>query len=139
MENQPKKPTAVVYIEDDPELVELVSLILNRQGFEIRTALDGKYGLDLITNEPPDLILLDLMMPGMDGWEVYNQLKSENKTHDIPVIIITAKAQPIDKVLGLSVAKVDAYISKPFKPQELIESIDLLLKQKNYSNQSKIN
>ncbi len=127
MKSDQKKPTAVVYIEDDPELVELVTLILNHQGFEIRGALDGKYGLDLISSDPPDLILLDLMMPGMDGWDVYNQLKLDKKTHSIPVIIISAKAQPIDRVLGLSIAKVDAYISKPFRPQELIDSIKLVL------------
>ncbi len=135
MKSDQKKPTAVVYIEDDPELVELVTLILNHQGFEIRGALDGKYGLDLISSDPPDLILLDLMMPGMDGWDVYNQLKLDKKTHSIPVIIISAKAQPIDRVLGLSIAKVDAYISKPFRPQELIDSIKLVLTNQKNSNQ----
>lgn len=129
MKSDQAKPTAVVYIEDDPELIELVTLILNRQGFEIRGALDGQYGLDLILSEPPDLILLDLMMPGMDGWDVYTRLKAEEKTRPIPVIIISAKAQAVDRVLGLSIAKVDAYLSKPFRPQELIDSIELVLNQ----------
>lgn len=129
MKSDQAKPTAVVYIEDDPELIELVTLILNHQGFEIRGALDGQYGLDLILSEPPDLILLDLMMPGMDGWDVYTRLKAEEKTRPIPVIIISAKAQAVDRVLGLSIAKVDAYLSKPFRPQELIDSIQLVLNQ----------
>ncbi|NPV76755.1 MAG: response regulator [Anaerolineae bacterium] len=127
MPSEEKKRTAVVYIEDDPEMVELVTLILNRRGIEIRGALNGRHGLDLIAQDPPDLILLDLMMPGLDGWDVYHQLKASSKTRSIPVIIITAKAQPIDRVLGLSIAKVDAYISKPFRPQELLESVELVL------------
>jgi len=133
MQGEENKRTAVVYIEDDPEMVELVTLILNRRGFEIRGALNGQRGLDLIAQEPPDLILLDLMMPGLDGWDVYQQLKASNKTRSIPVIIITAKAQPIDRVLGLNIAKVDAYISKPFRPQELLESIEHVLSAKQIS------
>jgi DNA-binding response OmpR family regulator len=67
------------------------------------------------------------MMPDMDGWDVYHQIKSEELTRDIPVIVITAKAQDIDKTLGLRVAKVEDYISKPFSPQELVERIELVL------------
>ncbi|MCC6148491.1 MAG: response regulator [Anaerolineaceae bacterium] len=127
MQTEEKKPIAVVYIEDDPEMVELVTLILNRRGFDVRGALNGQRGLETIAQNPPDLILLDLMMPGLDGWDVYHQLKANADTCQIPVIIITAKAQQIDRVLGLSVAKVDAYISKPFRPQKLLESIDQVL------------
>jgi two-component system, OmpR family, response regulator VicR len=123
-----KHPTAVIYIEDDPEMIELVTLILTRRGFSIIGALDGQQGLDLIERNPPDLILLDLMMPGLDGWDVYHQLKAKEATKNTPVIIITAKAQPIDRVLGISIAKVDAYISKPFRPQELLEAIETIIK-----------
>jgi two-component system response regulator VicR len=73
---------------------------------------------------------LDLMMPEMDGWEVYQQIKADETTQDIPVIIVTAKAQSIDKVLGLHIAKVDDYIAKPFSPQELIDSIEAVLDRK---------
>jgi len=78
----------------------------------------------LVRKELPDMILLDLMMPDLDGWDVYHQIKSDNLTRDIPVIVITAKAQDIDKILGLQVAKVQDYISKPFKPQELVDRIE---------------
>ena len=78
----------------------------------------------------PDLVLLDLMMPDMDGWEVYQQMKADTSTRDIPVIVITAKAQNIDKVLGLHIAKVDDYIAKPFGPQELMDSVEKIFKQK---------
>jgi DNA-binding response OmpR family regulator len=75
----------------------------------------------------PDLVLLDLMMPDMDGWEVYQQMKADEDLDDIPVIVVTAKAQSIDKVLGLHIAKVDDYLTKPFGPQELLASVKKVL------------
>jgi two-component system, OmpR family, response regulator VicR len=104
-----------------------LKLILSRRGFEVKGAHGGREGLDVVQHEQPDLILLDLMMPDVDGWDVYQQLKANDLTKDIPVIIITAKAQPIDRVLGLHIAKVDDYISKPFHPQELLDSIEKVL------------
>jgi DNA-binding response OmpR family regulator len=80
-----------------------------------------------VRREKPDLILLDLMMPDMDGWEVYQQIKADSGLREIPVIVVTAKAQSIDKVLGLHIAKVDDYITKPFGPQELLESVEKIL------------
>jgi two-component system, OmpR family, response regulator VicR len=118
----------VLYIEDDLEMIDLVSLILGRKGFIVKGAQGGQDGLDMIDHIHPDLVLLDLMMPGMDGWEVYQQMKANEKTMHIPVIIITAKAQDIDKVLGLHIAKVDDYICKPFSPKELLESIERIIK-----------
>ncbi len=118
----------VVYVEDDLEMIDLVTLILSRRGYDVKGAHGGRQGLDIILQTMPDLILLDLMMPDVDGWEVYQQLKANEKTKMIPVIVITAKAQPIDRVLGLHIAKVDAYISKPFHPQELLNTIDQVLK-----------
>ncbi len=117
----------IVYIEDDPEMIDLVTLILNRRGHQVKGANGGRQGLDIIRSEQPDIILLDLMMPDMDGWDVYQQIKANEVTREIPVIIITAKAQAIDRVLGLHIAKVDDYISKPFRPQELVDSIERIL------------
>jgi DNA-binding response OmpR family regulator len=125
-----KTQNVVVYIEDDPEMVDLVSLILNRQGYQVIGANGGREGLDLVKRAVPDLILLDLMMPDIDGWDVYQQLKSSEETRDIPVIIITAKAQMIDRVLGLHIAKVDDYICKPFRPAELVDSVAKILTRK---------
>ncbi len=121
----------IVCIEDEPEMIELIQLILNRRGFEVLGAPGGKEGLELVRKTHPDLVLLDLMMPEMDGWEVYQQIKAEESTRNIPVIIVTAKAQNIDKVLGLHIAKVDDYIAKPFGPQELIDSVEKILGQKS--------
>jgi two-component system response regulator VicR len=123
--NQQSKRLA--YIEDEAEMIDLVRLILGRRGFTVIGANGGREGLALVQKEIPDLILLDLMMPDMDGWDVYHQIKSDAKTREIPVIVITAKAQNIDKILGLHIAKVDDYISKPFSPQELLERVEQVL------------
>ncbi|MEN8241794.1 MAG: response regulator [Chloroflexota bacterium] len=125
MENNTNK--RIVCVEDEEEMIDLIRLILSRRGFEVIGADGGKMGLDVIREQKPDLILLDLMMPDMDGWEVYQQIKADEEIKDIPVIVVTAKAQSIDKVLGLHIAKVDDYISKPFSPQELIDSVDQVL------------
>jgi two-component system response regulator VicR len=119
----------VLYIEDESVMVELVRLILRSKGFEVLGAPNGRDGLAIALKERPDLILLDLMMPDLDGWQVYRQLKAHPDLKDIPVVVITAKAQPIDKVLGLSIAKVDDYITKPFEPQELLRSIQRVLEK----------
>ena len=123
----PEQTKRIVYIEDDLEMIDLVNLILNRRGYHVLGAHGGKNGLDLVNSELPDLVLLDLMMPGMDGWEVYQQLKANEKTRSIPIIIITAKAQDIDRVLGLHIAKVEDYICKPFRPQELLDSVERVM------------
>ena len=120
----------VVYIEDEPEMIDLVRLILKRKQYEVIGASGGREGLDAVRKTIPDVILLDLMMPDMDGWEVYQQLKADEVTRSIPVIVITAKAQRIDKVLGLHIAKVDDYISKPFSPMELIESLQKVFEER---------
>ena len=123
----PDNPKRLVYIEDEPEMIDLVRLILSRRGFDVQGANGGRNGLALVQQELPDLVLLDLMMPDMDGWDVYQQMKASEATQNIPVIVITAKAQSIDKVLGLHIAKVDDYISKPFSPQELVDSVEKVL------------
>jgi two-component system response regulator VicR len=117
----------VVCIEDEPEMIDLVRLILGRKGFELIGAVGGREGLETVRKIKPDLVLLDLMMPDIDGWEVYQQMKADDDLKGIPVIVVTAKAQSIDRVLGLHIAKVDDYITKPFGPQELLESVRKVL------------
>ena len=125
-----KSTKLILCIEDEQEMIDLIRLILSRRGFEVRGANSGKEGLEIIQREHPDLVLLDLMMPEMDGWEVYQQMKADENIKHIPVIVVTAKAQSIDKVLGLHIAKVDDYIAKPFSPQELLASVDNVLGRK---------
>lgn len=124
------KLKCILCVEDEPEMIDLIRLILGRRGFDVKGANGGVEGLKMIHQEKPDLILLDLMMPDMDGWEVYQQIKADERTRGIPVIVVTAKAQSIDKVLGLHIAKVDDYIAKPFQPQELLASVERILQKK---------
>jgi two-component system response regulator VicR len=117
----------IVYFEDDNDMVELVRIILSREGYQVEGVAEGQTGIKLTKEILPDVVLLDLMLPDMDGWEIFRQLKNDPSTSEIPVIVITAKAQSIDKVLGLEIAKVDEYISKPFRPNELVERVNQVL------------
>ncbi|HBX70124.1 MAG TPA: two-component system response regulator [Chloroflexi bacterium] len=126
MEEQVK---TIVYVEDEVEMIDLVKLILSRKGYDVIGAVGGREGLDIIRKQIPDLVLLDLMMPDIEGWDVYQQIRAEETTKHIPVIVVTAKAQNIDKVLGLHIAKVNDYISKPFSPQELVASVARVLNE----------
>jgi two-component system response regulator VicR len=123
----------ILCIEDEPEMIDLIRLILSRRGFDVQGAAGGVEGIKLVREMLPDLVLLDLMMPDMDGWEVYQQMKADDAMRNIPVIVVTAKAQNIDKVLGLHIAKVDDYIAKPFGPQELMDSVEKILGKKSSS------
>jgi len=114
----------VLCIEDEPEMIDLMKLILERKGFEVLGAVGGREGLASIREYKPDLVLLDLMMPDVDGWEVYRQMKADADLKDTPVVVVTAKSQKIDKMLGLHIAKVDDYVTKPFGPNDLIQSVE---------------
>ena len=124
------EPNTVVCIEDEPGVIELIRLILERRGLKVVGAGSGAEGLEVIRQVKPSLVLLDLMMPGMDGWEVYRRMKADAMTKTIPVIIVTAKAEGIDEVLAKHIAKVDDYIKKPFSLQELLQAIERVLNRK---------
>jgi DNA-binding response OmpR family regulator len=126
-----EKSKRILCIEDEAEMIDLMRLILSRKGYDVSGAAGGQEGLEKVRAEMPDLVLLDLMMPDMGGWEVYQQMKADEKMKDIPVIIVTAKAQSIDKVLGLYIAKVDDYIAKPFSPSELVDSVEHVFRKAN--------
>lgn len=117
----------ILCIEDEPEMIDLIRLILERKGFDVLGAVGGQEGLEAVRREKPDLVLLDLMMPDIDGWEVYRQMKADKELQKIPVVVVTAKAQSIDKVLGLHIAKVDDYVTKPFGPGDLLDSVNRVL------------
>jgi DNA-binding response OmpR family regulator len=117
----------ILCIEDEPQMIDLIRLILESEGYDVIGAEGGQEGLERMRAERPDLILLDLMMPEMDGGDVFHHMKEEVELRDIPVIVVTAKAAPIDKVLWVNVAKVDDYVTKPFGPRELVESIEKVL------------
>ena len=105
-------------------MIDLVKLILQRANVEFVGTVGGRDGLNRVRQLKSDLVLLDLMMADVDGWELYREMKADDDLSKIPVIIITAKAQSIDRVLGLHIAKVDDYITKPFGPQQLLDSVN---------------
>jgi two-component system response regulator VicR len=123
--------TRIMVVDDEPDLLEVVRLILESDGYQVVTAGSGQEALDRMEKEKPDLVLLDIIMPKMDGWEVFSRIKADPKTTDIPVIMLTAKDQRIDKLIGLHVVRVDDYITKPFGRAELLERIKRVLQEKH--------
>ena len=115
----------VLMIDDDENICRLVKLNLEKEGFQVLVAYDGESGLDLVSRENPDLILLDIMMPGMDGVEVLRQIRKDRTT---PVVMLTAKADTFDKVLGLELGA-DDYITKPFDTKELTARIKAVIRR----------
>jgi len=118
----------IVIIEDEPDILEVLSYNLKREGYEIHTASDGIRGLALVRQQVPDLVLLDLMLPGMDGVEICSSIKKDPQTQGTLIIMVTAKGEESDIVLGLGVGA-DDYISKPFTPRELVARVKAVLRR----------
>jgi len=118
----------VVVIEDEPDILELIEYNLRREGFEVATATTGRSGLSVIGREKPDIVLLDLLLPGLDGLDVCRRLRAVESTRDLPVIMVTARGEESDVVLGLGVGA-DDYIHKPFSPSELIARVRAVLRR----------
>ncbi len=121
------KGSKIVYIEDQPDMIELVDLILGSKGYTVIGAEHGPEGMDIIERERPQLILLDVMMPDMDGWQLYDKLRSDDALKSIPVIIFTAKRDKMSELLGLNFAGVDGYVNKADGPKALIDSVESVL------------
>ena len=116
----------ILIVEDEIELNEMIKIRLEANDFEISTAFDGKEGLEKAREQEPDLIILDLMLPKLDGYKVCGLLKSDSRYNKIPIIIFTALAQNSNKEMGLELGA-DAYITKPFKSEVLLEKIKELM------------
>ncbi len=112
----------ILAVDDEKNIVRLVQVNLERQGYEVVTANDGKEALEKVESERPDLVVLDVMMPYMDGFEVLQNLRRNSATRDIPVIMLTAKAQDADVFKGWQ-SGVDCYLTKPFNPIELVSFV----------------
>ena len=125
-----KKPKIVV-IEDEVDILEVINYNLSKEGFDVCSALDGEEGLALVKKEVPDLVLLDLMLPGLDGIEICRKLKTDYSTRSIPIIMVTAKGEESDIVLGLGMGA-DDYMVKPFRPRELIARIRSVLRRGDF-------
>ena len=118
----------ILLVDDDPVNVRLVTLILNREGYETIVASDGSQGLKMAQDEGPDLVLLDLMLPGMDGFEVLRRLRADSRTAELPVIVVSAQAQLTDEHTALEIGA-NAYVTKPFRRGELLPLIRSLLEE----------
>lgn len=118
----------VVVIEDDPDILEVINYNLSREGYRVTCEQDGLEGMQRIRKENPDLVLLDLMLPGIEGTEVCRLLKQDPVTRAIPIIMVTAKGEESDIVLGLGLGA-DDYVCKPFSPKELIARVKAVLRR----------
>lgn len=135
------KQDKIVIIEDESDILEVIAYNLKREGYDVLTSQDGEDGLAQIEKEAPDLVVLDLMLPTVDGIEICSKLKTDPVTRTIPVIIVTAKGEESDVVLGLGVGA-DDYITKPFSPRELVARVKAVLRRgplkDNYTRQERI-
>jgi two-component system phosphate regulon response regulator PhoB len=120
--------TRIVVVEDDADILHLLSYNLQSAGFSVRTAEDGYGALSLIRQDHPQLVILDLMLPGLDGFEVCKELKRGAETRHIPVIMLTARGEEIDRIVGLELGA-DDYVVKPFSPRELILRVRAVLRR----------
>jgi DNA-binding response OmpR family regulator len=118
----------ILIIEDDKDIVELLNHYLEKENFVLKDALDGSSGLTKAKSENFDLIILDIMLPEMDGLEVCKELRSDPKTKSVPIIMLTAKGEESDKIVGLELGA-DDYVTKPFSPKELVARVKSLLRR----------
>lgn len=117
--------TTILLIEDDRNISELLQLYLNKEGYRVTAAYDGKQGLEMFRALQPDLILLDVMMPVMNGWDTCRAIRAESQ---VPIIMLTAKSETDDKVMGLK-SGADDYITKPFEMREVLARIEAILRR----------
>ena len=122
----------VLVVEDEPDLQELLRYNLQRDGFHVTVANNGEQGLRLAQSDPPDLLLLDLMLPGIDGLNVCRTLKSDPRTASIPIVMLTAKGEEADIVVGLELGA-DDYVTKPFSPRVLLARLNAVLRRRQTS------
>lgn len=126
----------ILVCDDERYIVRLIQVNLEKQGYQVVTAFDGKEGLEKVKSEKPNLVVLDVMMPYMDGFEVLKHLKRDAETESLPVIMLTAKAQDRDVFEGYSYGA-DMYLTKPFNPQELISFVKRIISNKDDDGGSK--
>jgi len=118
----------ILVVDDEIYIVHILDFSLGIEGYEVMTALDGEQALAKVAQNRPDLIVLDIMMPKLDGYETCKALKQNPATHDIPVILLSAKGRNVDQKIGFEVGA-DDYITKPFSPRKLVERINAILGQ----------
>jgi two-component system alkaline phosphatase synthesis response regulator PhoP len=118
----------ILVVDDEIYIVHILDFSLGMEGYEVVTALDGEQALQKVKSEKPNLVVLDIMMPKLDGYETCKILKSDPETRNIPVILLSAKGRNVDQKMGFQVGA-DDYITKPFSPRKLVERINMILGQ----------
>ena len=118
----------ILVVDDEANIVELAALYLEQEGFRVLSAADGASALEMIARQPPALLVLDLMLPEVDGWEVCRQLRSGRVAPDLPIIMLTARDDDVDKIVGLELGA-DDYVTKPFNPRELVARVKAILRR----------
>ena len=121
----------IFHIDDEPEMHLLVQMILGKQGYQMVTAVSGPEGIEKLKDFTPDLIILDIAMPLMDGWKVRKEMMEFEHLKDVPVVFLTAKLGSGDALQGLHGIEADAYLTKPFNPNELIDTVGKILADNN--------
>src|SRR5215210_420271 len=119
----------ILLIEDEPDIAEVLQYNLEKEGFEVEVARRGDSGLDAIRRQPPDLVLLDLMLPGLDGLELTRMVKRDAATARLPIVMLTARGEELDRIVGLELGA-DDYISKPFSPREVVLRVKAVLRRR---------
>ncbi len=122
------KRQKILVVEDEPDILEVIEYNLGREGFRVLTARDGEVGLKQARSELPDALILDLMLPGMDGLEICRRLRGDEVTRSLPILMLTAKGEEADVVVGLGLGA-DDYIPKPFSPRELVARLKAVLRR----------
>lgn len=120
----------ILVVDDEPNIVQLARLYLEREGFRVKAAADGLSALQAVDREKPALMVLDIMLPELDGWEVCRRLRAAEK--DLPIIMLTARSDDVDKILGLELGA-DDYLTKPFNPRELVARVKAILRRADRS------
>lgn len=123
----------ILVVDDEESIIELVKFNLEREGYQVVTAKDGDKALNLVREEMPDLIILDVMLPGVDGITVCRNINSNPETKNIPIIMLSARGEEVDKILGLEMGA-DDYITKPFSPRELVARVKARLRRQAEEN-----
>jgi two-component system alkaline phosphatase synthesis response regulator PhoP len=118
----------ILVVDDEANIVDLAALYLEQEGFRVQSASDGAKALEMIARQPPALLVLDLMLPGVDGWEVCRRVRSGKVAPDLPIIMLTARDDDVDKIVGLELGA-DDYVTKPFNPRELVARAKAILRR----------
>ena len=118
----------ILVVDDEPNIIELARMYLEQEGFRVQSASDGAKALEMIARQPPAVMVLDLMLPEVDGWDVCRRVRAGSAAPDLPIIMLTARDDDVDKIVGLELGA-DDYVTKPFNPRELVARVKAILRR----------